>query len=106
MSILSKKRKYTKVTVNQVIRLYNQGMNFSQIAEQLGCVRNTVRTKIKQYIQQTGKPVPTRTKPGLSFQDIKKVLTWYKNNKKVSDIAKYFHVTESCIYKILQKYRG
>lgn len=88
------------------MRLYNQGMNFSQIAEELGCARNTVRAKIKQYIQQTGKPIPTRTKPGLSFRDIKKVLVWYENNKKVSDIAEYFDVTESCIYKILQKYRG
>lgn len=86
------------------MRLYNSGLNFTQIASELGCARNTVRAKIREYIRQTGKPVPTRTKPGLGFRDITKVLQWYEAGKKVSDIAEHFDVTISCIYKILQKY--
>jgi len=104
MSILSKKRSYTRVTIKEVMRLYNEGMNFTQIADELECARNTVRAKVRQYVKQTGKAVPTRTKPGLGVRDIKNILLWYEEGEKVSDIAEHFNVTISCIYKILQKY--
>lgn len=43
------KRRYTKVSIEQVAEFYYAGYNFSQIAVQLGCSRNTVRTKIREY---------------------------------------------------------
>jgi uncharacterized protein YjcR len=43
------KRRYTKVTLEQVAELYYQGYNFSQIAVRLNCSRNTIRAKIREY---------------------------------------------------------
>lgn len=107
MNILSKsKRKYTRVTIEEVMELYNDGMNFSQISKYLDCARNTVRARIREYIEETGNPIPLRTRPGLGFEDINQVFTWYNQGKKVIDIAEYFNVTLSCIYKILKKYKG
>jgi len=44
-----KKRKYTQVTIEQVADLYYRGLNFSQIAVELNCARNTIRSKIREY---------------------------------------------------------
>lgn len=88
------------------MQLYHKGLNFTQIALMLGCARNTVRAKVRDYVHKTGTVVPVRTKPGLSFRNITQVLEWYNAGKKVADIAETFGVTISCIYKILQKYRG
>ena len=41
------KRKYTKVTLEQVMELYYQDFNLSQIAFKLNCARNTIRKKIR-----------------------------------------------------------
>ena len=101
---LSKKRKYTIVQISEVISLYNEGLNFTQISKQLNCSRNTVRNRIKEYINNTGKSIPTRTKPGLNAGQIKKVLDLKNSDVSVKDISSMFDVTDSCIYKILKKY--
>ena len=96
-----KKRRYTKTSVEKVVRLYNRGYNFTQIAEELGCCRNTVRKKIRDYVATTGNYVYINVKPSISKITLEKMLKLYKSGKSVKEIASVANISLSYIYKKL-----
>lgn len=99
------KRRYRKTNVKEVMDLYKQGLNFSQIAKRLGCARNTVRAKVNEYIKTTGRSIPVRSKPGLSDEEIGKLLDDYDSGVKVKDIALELNISESYVYSMIRRYR-
>jgi uncharacterized protein (DUF433 family) len=97
-------RSYVQVTVEEVAELYYQGYNFSQIARELGCARNTVRAKIMQYVAKTGRHIYISGKPykeGYAPQDI---CDMYDDGWSVAEIAEDSGFSQSYIYKVLKGY--
>jgi transposase len=92
------------VNSEDVIEEYYSGYNFSQIARNLGCSRNTVKKYIKQYVVQTGNIIRIRTASKFSPQDILDIKELRKDGIFVTEISEMYGVTTSYIYRILREY--
>ena len=81
-----------------MILMYNQGMNYTEIAKKMNRSRTCVMSRIK-------KPASCNVESGydLSDKDIIKMKEWYKSGKTVRWIAKQFDVPERSITYRLKK---
>jgi len=97
-------KKYTKVTEYEVAALVNAGYNFTEIAEQLGCARNTVRAKVRKYVDETGESLILPSKSKITPEKLIDILEQRRDGIPVTDIANEYNVTSSCIYKLLKRW--
>ena len=97
-------RSYIKVTPEDVIRCYRKGYNFSQIARELGCCRNTVRKKIREHVAKTGDHIYIRTKPSIGSYTHQTIWQLWNENKTVKEIAAAGNVSRSYVYKVIKGY--
>ncbi len=97
-------RTYVKVTVNEVMNLYDEDYNFSQIAKTLGCCRNTVRKKIREYTAENGGNIYISTKPCKNGYEPLILCDMHSSGQSVEQIAKNSGFSRSYIYKVLKEY--
>ena len=97
-------RRYTKVTIEEVIELYNHGYNFSQIATKLGCCRNTVRKRVNEYVSQTGNYIYISSKPTTGIYASHTIWQLWNDGQTVKEIAITGNVSRSYVYKVLKDY--
>lgn len=97
-------RNYVQVTVDDVVTLYEDGMNFSQIARELGCCRNTVRRKVRQYVAQTGGHIYVCNKPHTSGYSPQDICALKDEGLSVPQIAQKSGLSESYIYRVVKEY--
>jgi DNA invertase Pin-like site-specific DNA recombinase len=97
-------RSYVKATIDEVIHLYHKGFNFSQIARELGCCRNTVRRRISEYMAKTGSHIYISGKPHKDGYCVYTLCNMYKDGASVAEIATSSGLSKSYIYKVLKDY--
>ena len=97
-------RSYTRVTVDEVIALYNNGYNNSQIARELGCCRNTVRKRVNEYVAQTGNYVYISSKPTTGIYASHTIWQLWNDGQTVKEIATTGNISRSYVYKVLKDY--
>ena len=88
--------------IEQIISLIKSGKNFSQIARELNCSRNTVKTYFWNHTKTHYVLIPKLW--GLTEKDIDNIVLRKKYGDDVKDIANDFNVSKSYIYKLIKKW--
>ena len=93
------------VNSKKVITLIKQGKNFSEVAREMGCARNTVKSTLYRYLDKQASYVAI-TAWGLSDKDKRRIIDAREDGLPVQAIAADFGISISYVYKIVQRGRN
>lgn len=90
---------------NDIIKLLKRGKNFSEIAQELGHSRNTIKDKFWNHVENHPLAVPANLW-GISPKDIREIVQRKEDGDNVKDIAADFDISKSYVYKLIKGYNN
>lgn len=95
--------KKKKISIDEIIKRYEKGIEIKEIAKEYNVVYSTIRTRVSDYYKNKGKEKP-KTNSFKKQQLREHIIKEYENGKKQTYLAKKYGISKSTISKIIQKY--
>ena len=90
------------VNSQKIISLIKDGYNFSQVARELSCSRNTVKSHFWKHTNSHHIAIPNLW--GLTEKEIVEIVTRKQDGDTAQEIADDFEISKSYVYKLVKKW--